>query len=231
MRPFASSVESSRMHVTACAAALATALLGVTAGALADDSGAAFDLAAQQTRTDAARAGIEIDRVAASGSGCREGTWGGQLSDDGQTFYLRFGAFRPEVTPARAEASASCRVSIVVSVPSGLSYQIQRLGYRGYSYLEEGVSAELSTSYYFQNDRARTELYRTSLKGPLDDIYAIDDRPVDGGMWSPCGRSETQVLNVQLEVKLSNGTPPRDGTLELNEALGFRLAWRRCSRS
>ena len=220
------------MRVVVCAAALAASVCGSAAGAAADDVSVPLDVAEQRAvRTDAARAGIEIDRIVATGNGCPEGSWAGRLSEDGQTFYMRFSAFRPEVTPAIAERSASCRISIVVSVPRGLSYQIQRLGYRGYSYLEDGVTAELATTYYFQNDRSRTEQSRTPLKGPLDDIYAIDDRPVDGGMWSPCGRSETQVLNVQLDVKVRNGNPRRDGTLELNEALGIRLGWRRCEQS
>jgi hypothetical protein len=208
---------------------IAAAMLGAataTTSAAADEP-TSFDVAAQ---VSAARAGIEIDRIVGSGSGCPQGTWGGYLSDDRQTFYLRFSEFRPEITPASSERTASCRLAIVVSVPAGLSYQIQRIGYRGYAYLEQGVSAEMSTSYYFQNDRSRGEQYRTPLKGPLDDTYSIDDQPLDGGLWSPCGRSETQTLNVQLDVKLRNGSPRRDGTLELNEALGFRLGWRRCDR-
>lgn len=177
----------------------------------------------------AAAADIEIDRVAVSGNGCPRGSYVADIDDEGQDFHLWFLNFHPEVTPKSSTASAECRLQIGVKVRSGRSFQIQSFSYLGYAYLEQGVSAELSTTYSFQD--AASQTVSSTLKGPFDDVYEVEDKQNADGIWSPCSKSSSavQTLNVQLTVKLTNSSPARDGTLELNEAVAAKLGWKSCS--
>lgn len=178
----------------------------------------------------AAWADIEIERVTATGNGCPSGSYYGHLSDNGQQFYLQFYRFRPEVTPNLTSVTSDCRLQISVKVPSGLAFEIQSFSYLGYAYLEQGVTAELATSYYFGDNASSAKKVTSTLKGPFDDIYEIEDKPQPDSNWSPCskGSSSYQKLNVKLTVSVKNGKPGRDGTLELNEALGMKLGWKKC---
>lgn len=174
------------------------------------------------------RAGIQIEHLVALGNGCPEGSFRGYLSDAGQQFHLRFVGFVPEITPRQSSVRGRCRLTIYVRVPAGLQYELQRFAYVGYAALERGVSAEVAARYFFNDDGSRADEIRTTFKGPFDDTFTIEDVTTSEGIWSPCGGREAQILNVELEVLLRNGSPAGYGIVDIEESLGMTFRYRTC---
>jgi hypothetical protein len=180
--------------------------------------------------SDATPLGVELAFVAATGEGCPAGTWSSELTPDGSTFLIRFRRFMPTIAADVTREASACDLAIVTSSAKGRSYKVEKLVYRGYAYLEPGVTATVTTMYHFQTDRARAEQLRTTFEGPYDDVYEVE-APALEELWSPCSQTPTNTLNVQVHVELRNGVPARDGTFELNDGFTLQLAWRRCGDS
>jgi hypothetical protein len=195
----------------------------------AQDASAEPDLAAQwMGQGNPVQTPYSIRSISAVGNGCPLFGWTAALSRDGSTFGLKFADFAPTINPAQKKSTANCRLAIAVNVPIGYSFRVEQFSYRGYVYLEDGISAKLTTTYAFSNDMSKAETLHTTMAGPMDTTFEVDDTTSRTGIWSPCNRSTTQVLNVFLQADLQNGSPAADGTLEINEAYGISLKWGVC---
>lgn len=194
-------------------------------------AGAATAQVATETHAAEIGSAVRIERVVAYGEGCPVDSYQATLAPNGRTVVIRFTKFAPAVTPDASRVADDCRLGIVFRAPVGASHRVEGFHLRGYAYLEPGVEADLSTSHYFQLDQSKSEQLRTTVRGPHDGDYDLESPSLQPDLWSPCGLTEYQTLNVQLHVQLRNGaggSPLADGTVEVHDGLGIDLAWRTC---
>ena len=215
------------------------ALVSVGAAGCSQDTS---DIEESTSSTDALTNGIDVPnpngsyfaKVTANGSGCPAGTWDASISDDGQTFTMRFSSYETTIDPGQAIAVKDCQLAIKLHSPQGLSYSVSNFYYSGYAFLDQaGMTAAQTAKYYFQGNPLASSENRSDLRGPLDKEYVFSDAigTVDL-VWSKCGLDRD--LNVATRVMARNNTRKTgsgyisnttvDGSVELK----FKLSWRRC---
>jgi len=177
--------------------------------------------------------------VDANGTGCPEGSWDASISDDGQTFTLRFNSYEASIDATQDRDVKDCRISVKLSSPEGLSYSVASFYYSGYVFLETAdMRASYTARYSFLEDpRTARNADKDILTGPRDEsfTFASDPQPI----WSPCGGSST--LNIDTRVTVINNRQRTgsafmnnsaiDGTVGNDDgslAMTWKLGWRKC---
>jgi hypothetical protein len=122
-----------------------------------------------------------------------------------------------------------CRLHAKVRIPSGWQYALSSTDFRGFVFLEPGLSAEQSASYHMSGESPETTKVAT-WSGPTEEDYNLRDvgdaAPV---YWSRCGKGKN--LMITTEVSMTNhGNPASTGYLVADTIDGeiFHLLWRRC---
>lgn len=178
-----------------------------------------------------APSGVAIRGISYAGSGCPAGSISGRLNND--SFSLYMDDFVAEVgrgVPMSAKRK-NCMLSVDLHVPSGWSYSIAEVEYKGYVSLDRGVTATQSSAYYFQGS-ALTSRLKTDLRGPLNASYKIKDTlGITAQVWSPCGA--TRALNINAQVSLQSSSRSAEGYITLDRIKGsveqiYGLKWKRC---
>jgi len=225
--------------VSRLALVASAALVSIGAAGCSTDTDIAEDI---DTTTDALGSTITVPnpegsyfaKVTANGSGCPAGTWDAAISDDGQTFTMRFSQYETTIEPRQALAVKDCQLAIKLHSPQGLSYSVGSFYYSGYAYLDQaGMTATQTAKYYFQGNPIASADNRSDMRGPLDKEYVFTDNiGVVDLVWSKCGVDRD--LNVATRVMAKNNARKTgsgyisnttvDGSVELK----FKLAWRRC---
>lgn len=177
--------------------------------------------------------------VDAQGTGCPDGSWDASISEDGQTFTLRFNQYEASISANQDRDTKDCRVSVKLTSPQGLSYSVASFYYSGYVFLEnDGMRASYSARYSFLEDpRTMRRADRDILTGPRDESFTFQSDPQP--IWSPCGGSST--LNIDTRVTVINNRQRSgaafmnnsaiDGTVGNDDgslAMTWKLGWRRC---
>lgn len=190
---------------------------------LADDDG--VDVAAQQTEPVSSRTpnpnALYITKVSAQGSGCTPGTWRESVSSDGEVFTLTFSGYDIKINPSTTSTvTKNCIINVEFNSPNGISYSVTKLQYSGYSFLEQGVTAEQSAYYNFSGvgvtsiDGSIVPAATRAIKGPYDkDFVFVDDVNTNDLVWSECGVKRT--LNVRTRLTLTNSRPARSGYINV----------------
>jgi hypothetical protein len=119
---------------------------------------------------------VRVRNISYAGSGCPAGSVAGNTSPDRQAFTLLFDSYIAEVGPGvpLSLKRRNCQLNIDLDFPSGWSYTIFTVDYRGYVALERGVKGTQQSSYYFQG-QGRTATLKTIMNGPIDQNYQIRD--------------------------------------------------------
>lgn len=177
--------------------------------------------------------------VDANGTGCPDGSWDASISDDGQTFTLRFNQYEASIDATQDRDVKDCRISVKLSAPEGLSYSVANFYYSGYVFLETAdMRASYSARYSFLEDpRTMRNADKDVLTGPRDESFTFvsDPQPI----WSPCGGAST--LNIDTRVTVINNRQRTgsafmnnsaiDGTVGNDDgslAMTWKLGWRKC---
>jgi hypothetical protein len=177
--------------------------------------------------------------VDAQGTGCPDGSWDASISDDGQTFTLRFNQYEASIDANQDRDVKDCRISVKLSSPEGLSYSIASFYYSGYVFLEQdGMRASYAARYSFLEDpHTMRQADRDILTGPRDESFTFQSDPQP--IWSPCGGTST--LNIDTRVTVINNRQRTgsafmnnsaiDGTVGNDDgslAMTWKLGWRNC---
>ncbi|MBI3295480.1 MAG: DUF4360 domain-containing protein [Deltaproteobacteria bacterium] len=173
---------------------------------------------------------VYIDSVVALGSGCPRGSTAHSLSPDAHAFTLIFDQYIAVAEPGLAadERSKNCTIAIDLRFPSGWSYSIFGVDFRGFANLEDEMTGTLSATYRVGNHGTRASL-DAKFYGPMNQNYLAQDRlDLNGVSWSPCGT--TQALNIDTQIKV-NGVA--SGMLTVDSIDGqvehvYGIQWRRC---
>jgi hypothetical protein len=177
---------------------------------------------------------VTVRRITYAGSGCPAGSVSQNLSPDSTAFTLIFDSFVAEVGPGVpfSERRKNCQINVDLNFPSGWSFTVTQIDYRGYVSLEPGVTGLQKANYYFQGQRQSANA-GTPFYGPTDKDYQVRDTVgLDAEVWSPCGAS--RALNINSQVRLDNRRAPESRGLLTTDSIDgtfttkFYLNWRRC---
>jgi hypothetical protein len=124
----------------------------------------------------------------------------------------------------------NCQLNVSVGVPSGWTYGILEVDYRGYAYLGHNARGTLSADYYFAG-HSQTARQQHSIYGPRDGDYEFTDRAT-AVVYAPCHFSAT--LNMDTAVRLFAGSDKSllneltmDST-DVDMSTIYHLGFRRC---
>jgi hypothetical protein len=94
---------------------------------------------------------VQIVGLTYGGTGCPSGTVSSILSDDRTIMTLIFDEFVASIGPGIriTEARKNCQLNLNLRYPGGFQYSIFSADYRGYAYLEKGVTGTQRSAYYF----------------------------------------------------------------------------------
>jgi hypothetical protein len=178
---------------------------------------------------------VRIRSISYAGTGCKAGSVSQNVSPDLQAFTLLFDNFVAQTGPGvpLSEARKNCQIAIDLDFPSGWSYSLATLDYRGFVTLDAGVSAAQTSSYYFQGQGATARL-STPMFGPHTGDWQIRDTlGVSALVYSPCGLQ--RALNINTSILLSSRDRNAQGLITTDSIDGqfktlyrYGLTWQRC---
>lgn len=182
---------------------------------------------------------IVVDLVTVNGTGCPAGTAAVAVSDDNTAFTVTYSDYLAQVGvgASATDFRKNCQLSVQVHVPSGFTYAIAQVDYRGYAYLEAGATGIEKASYYFQG-MSQTTAVSHAFVGPVDDNWATTDTAdLIAASYLPCG--EQRNLNINTELRVNGGTSDTSSTTSLmtmdstDTAIStmYHFSWMECPSS
>ena len=140
-----------------------------------------------------------IRLLTANGTGCPpDSTAVSQVNSTVFTVtYSQYTAFAGGGVPP-TQRRLNCQLNVEVGVPSGWTYGILEVDYRGYAYLDSGARGTLAADYWFEGSPL-THPQQHSIYGPKDYNYAFSDYA--GVMaWAPCHFNGALEINTSVRV-------------------------------
>jgi hypothetical protein len=106
---------------------------------------------------------IVIDVVTVNGTGCPAGTATVAMSAENTAFTVTYSAFTALVGVGATSIDwrKNCQINLVVHVPSGFTFAIGKVDYRGFASIVTGASAIQRANYYFQG-QSQTDRWVTT---------------------------------------------------------------------
>ncbi|MGI0119389.1 DUF4360 domain-containing protein [Zooshikella sp. RANM57] len=200
----------------------------------------AFSTAIAQAQTDPVtppHGQVYVKDITYGGSGCPQGSVGVSVADSGLNFGVSFDEYIAGIGPdfSRADKRKNCDLRVNLHVPSGYSYTIADVNYRGYADLDRGIIGKFKTNYRFQGERLEAGFVQ-STRGPVsEDILVSDSLDLEAFVWSACGATAPVVLQTKLQLaKTRMAASDAGGVLGVDSIEGkltheYSLVWRRCS--
>jgi hypothetical protein len=179
---------------------------------------------------------IVIDIVTINGSGCPAGTAAVAVSPDNTAFTVTYSEYLAQVGVGAkpTDFRKNCQLNLKVHVPTGFTYAIAQVDYRGFGHLEKGASGTQRANYYFQGQSATTYTSHP-FAGPLDDNWqTTDTTDIASLSFAPCG--EQRNLNINTEMRVAAGTSDATKTtsfLTMDSTDGsintiYHFSWKKC---
>jgi hypothetical protein len=177
---------------------------------------------------------VYIEELVFAGTGCPQNTAVANFNPSRTTFTILFDQFIAQAGPGipMAENRKNCVFNVKVHLPSGFQYSIVTVDYRGYTTLDDKVTAAIETSYYFAGSLQQVSV-RSPFVGPMTKDYTFRDTlDIATTVWSACGQSEN--LNANTRIRVDNTRNPKaSGILTTDSVDGkvqhvLGLAWRKC---
>jgi hypothetical protein len=158
---------------------------------------------------------MAIDLLTVNGSGCEPGTAAVAVNEDNTAFTVTYSEYLAMVGvgAGATDFRKNCQLNLAVKVPSGFTYAIASVDYRGYASLAEGASGVEKASYYFQGS-PDTDEFTHNFTGPMDDNWTVSDvTDLESLVWAPCG--EIRNFNINTELRVTAGTSDTSTTTSL----------------
>ncbi|HWS36721.1 MAG TPA: DUF4360 domain-containing protein [Actinoplanes sp.] len=162
----------------------------------------------------AAAPAINVEVIAANGSGCAPGTASVVPNADSTGFRVRYRDFTASAGGSAdiTDRRKNCQLGVLVTIPDGWTIAIASANYRGRAVLRSGATALQRTSYYWQGSSA-TERKDVTFTGPYNGLWTTwDVAPVM--TYAECGSQS--VLNVNTELRIDAGTSTTTSTMSMS---------------
>jgi hypothetical protein len=97
---------------------------------------------------------IKIISASASGSGCPQGSWTQEISQDRTVITFGFDSFQTYIGPGTSvsDRSKNCQLHLNLNYPGGFQFAVIESTYHGYAQLDAGVTGTFYSTYYFSQD-------------------------------------------------------------------------------
>lgn len=177
---------------------------------------------------------VYIQDVKWAGTGCPAGSVARSLSADKQTVTLMFDQYLASIGPGitRTESYKNCQLNIKLHVPQGWTYTVYRTQYRGYTALDEGVTATQKSIYYFSGE-TKQWMAQSVFTGPTSEDYHFwDDIEKETLVYCQCG--VTKALNINTSLRMKSVNPRKFGGLITTDSIDHKVThvlgirWKRC---
>ncbi|GBG71804.1 hypothetical protein CBR_g9213 [Chara braunii] len=176
---------------------------------------------------------VRIVGVSSNGNGCPPGSTEVILSSDLLAITAIFSKYTASTPGAVAERRKSCTLSVDLVYPTGFSYAVATVTYRGYAQLEKGVVGTLAASYYFSGVPGTVKTLR-KLPSPINDNFEYTDKFVTLA-YTPCDLKAPRNLNLKSEIRVtpSKSSSKAAGLItvdskDLSLKQIFSLTWEKC---
>ncbi|WP_239163277.1 DUF4360 domain-containing protein [Paractinoplanes rishiriensis] len=173
---------------------------------------------------------VIVDVVTTNGSGCAPGTAEVAMVPGNFAFKTTYSNYtaRTGVGAAPTDFRKNCQINLIVLVPAGYTYAINKTNHHGSGSLAVGANASQRSNYYVKG-QSQTAYAVHPFTGPIDTDWQTTNEVAETSMvWSPCGTRRN--LNINTEVRVAAGTSdPRTTTSSLTLFAGvYHLSWARC---
>ncbi|KAH8832208.1 hypothetical protein DL96DRAFT_1810905, partial [Flagelloscypha sp. PMI_526] len=175
---------------------------------------------------------FNITSVDMNGTGCPPGTEWAFLNDEHTELTVVFSRYDASVGPGIpiSENRKNCQLTFNVHVPSGFTFALVDIDYRGYYFLDTGVKVYRRSIYYFQGQLAQGESSAT-IDGPVDGVNIAyrDEFNSSPMVYAPCGQDS--ILNLNSQVRVDNsGNKSGWGYFAVDAAAihTYNFAWFAC---
>ena len=166
-----------------------------------------------------------------AGSGCPAGTVAQNIAADRLAFTLLFDSYVAEAGPGvpLSQTRKNCQINIDLEFPSGWTYTVFAVDYRGFANLQAGVQGTQKSAYYFQGGTGPAA--QSTLYGPVLKDYFYRD-VFEAQVWSVC--SVSRALNINSQIRVDNAlAPANSGVMTIDSIDGhvvqtYGITWRRC---
>jgi len=179
---------------------------------------------------------IVIDLVTVNGSGCPAGTAAVAVSPDNTAFTVTYSDYLAVVGVGSTTTSfrKNCQLNIIVHVPSGFTYAVSQVDYRGFASLANGASATTKANYYFQG-QSQTVSSTHTFRGPYaDDWQTTDNVDLAALVYAPCGVLRNLNINTELRAAVGTSNPATTTSLIAMDSTDgaintvYHFAWAYC---
>jgi hypothetical protein len=158
------------------------------------------------------------------------------MSPDNTAFTVTYSAYMAlvGVGSVATDFRKNCQLNVIVQVPSGFSYAISKVDYRGYASIAAGATATQRANYYFQGQSATAYASHT-FAGAYDNNWQTSDEVALASMvWSPCGALRNLNINTELRVAAGTSNPKTTTSLMSMDSTDgqintiYHFSWRSC---
>lgn len=182
---------------------------------------------------------IQIVATSYSGSGCPQGSVSTSTSPDKTVITYGFDQFQTYIGPGTksADHSKNCQIHLNLKYPGGFQYAIVDATYHGWARLDEGVTGQFLTTYFFSQNAGTTSTTKFVAQGggalTTGQVYTKQDSiETTATIWSPCGN--TGILNINNRLSLTSRNPNAYGELSNDDATvaftqQLHVAWKACT--
>jgi hypothetical protein len=135
------------------------------------------------------------------------------------------------------DRSKNCQLHLNLKYPGGFQYAVVDATYHGWARLDEGVTGNFITTYYFSQDAGKTQTTRMAAVGggalANGQVYTKQDSvETTATIWSPCGQNG--ILNINNRIALTNKKADQAGEMSNDDATvaftqQLHVAWRKCT--
>ncbi|KAI8893229.1 hypothetical protein BC833DRAFT_609098 [Globomyces pollinis-pini] len=175
---------------------------------------------------------VYIKEITYGGTGCPANTVAIAMSEDRTTFTLIFDQFVASSGPGTTvtDFRKNCQVNVDLRYPSGFSYSIAQVDYRGYVNVPAGLTATQKSNYYFSGQQNQISA-QSVFTGPYTKDYLVSDKiEIAKYVWSPCGSVARGNVNAQVRLE---GNTSLAGQITVDSIDGkvkqtFGIIWKTC---
>ncbi|KAF1945527.1 hypothetical protein EJ02DRAFT_396396 [Clathrospora elynae] len=172
------------------------------------------------------------------GSGCKPGEVSVSIAADNSALTIIFDKFAAADGPkaGSAKTRAFCRLNIGMTSP-GWAFDVSSADFRGYVYIEKGVSASLVSRWKWI-DKSGVDLegkgnIQKKLTGPFEDEFLLHkDGEISGTEASVCQKKDARI-QISLSATVDAGSSKANGFVQgssADAAFGeiLNLSWKQC---
>ena len=183
---------------------------------------------------------IQILAATWSGNGCPENTVSTSISPDRTVITFGFDAFQTYIGPGVPvqERNKNCAIHLTLLYPGGYQFALVDTTYHGFALLEEGITGDFISTYFFSQDAEALSVTRTEIVGgglwTEGQVYTRKDEvPTASMIYSPCGAEGNLNINNRIQLRNTGENPDAFGSITDDDATvaftqQLNINWQEC---